>query len=204
MPVKRGSSSRGLVRFAAVILALALAAWLFSSQILFAIGSLLVNAGPPVKADAVVVIGGDWKGNRILKGSELVREGYAPRLFASGSGGMYGYLEADLAIQYAVSKGYPRQTMTALPYPALSTLDEARADIRELRARGIHRYILVTSDFHTARAGRIFRHEGPDLDLHVVAAPDPDWNGGSWWMSREGRKLLFFEFTKTVAEFFGL
>ena len=67
--------------------------------------------------------------------------------------------------------GYDERYFVRLRYPALSTKDEARAVIPELRRRHVKRYILVTSEFHTERAGRIFRAAGPDLELHVVASP---------------------------------
>jgi uncharacterized SAM-binding protein YcdF (DUF218 family) len=191
-------------RASLVLVILCLAAFVFSHQILFALGTLLVNDQPPAKADMIVVIGGDWRGNRILKAAELVRQGYAPTVLVSGSGSMYGFFESDLAVNFAVAKGYPRETFVASQYPALNTLDEAQSDIRELRARGIRRYILVTSDYHTARAGRIFRREGRDLDVRVISAPDPYWANGEWWKDREGQKLWFNEFIKTIANFLGI
>jgi uncharacterized SAM-binding protein YcdF (DUF218 family) len=65
---------------------------------------------------------------------------------------------------------------------------------------GVHKYLLVTSDFHTARASRIFRREGPRLELHAISAADPDWQNGQWWKNREGRKIWFSEAVKTIAE----
>ena len=195
---------RGLALFGLIAFVLSVAAFVFSNQILLGLGAILVNAGPPEKADIVVVLGGDWMGNRILKGAELARAGYVPLVLASGIGGLYGHHESDLAIDFAVSKGYPRDEFVALHYPALSTLDEARAVVRELHARGVHRYLLVTSEFHSARAGRIFRREARDMDLHVVAAATPVWGNGAWWKDREGRKIWLNEFMKTMADFLGI
>lgn len=165
------------------------------------LGAILVNSGPPQKADIVVVIGGDLFGNRILKAAELVREGYAPKALVSGAGTIYGRHESDLAIDFAVAHGYPRDEFIPFRYPALSTKDEAIADIAEMRKLGVHKYLLVTSVWHTARAGRIFRREGPGLEEHTVAAPDPEWHDGKWWEDREGRKLWFMEAVKTVADY---
>jgi uncharacterized SAM-binding protein YcdF (DUF218 family) len=81
-------------------------------------------------------------------------------------------------------------------------VDEARADIQQLRALGVHKYILVTSPYHTARAARIFRREGVGLEMHTVSAPDPYWRNGEWWKTREGRKLWFLESVKTMADWF--
>lgn len=189
-----------VVRFG-ILLFLVLAAVVFHNQLLWAMGAWLVNAEPPRQTGIVVVIGGDYLGDRILKGAELVRGGYAPRLLASGSGTMYGQHEADLAITFAIQRGYPAAQLTAFRYPALSTVDEAQAVIRELRRLGIHKYTVVTTACHTARAGRIFRREAPDLEANIVEAPNRYWDHGYWWKSREGRKLWFFEALKMLADY---
>jgi len=198
------SRKRLLSLFLVAFVCAAVAVFAFSGSILFWLGSILVNAGPPQKADIIVVIGGDFKGNRITKGAELVRQGYAPKALVSGSGGMYGALESDLEIGYAVSHGYPRSEFIAVQFPALSTVEEARIVIAKLRQLGVHKYLLVTSDFHTARAGRVFRRQGRDLEEHTVAAPDPYWNNGRWWTTREGRKLWIYEALKTVTDPLGI
>jgi uncharacterized SAM-binding protein YcdF (DUF218 family) len=152
----------------------------------------------------VVVIGGDPRGSRILKAAELVREGYAPAVLVSGVGDYYGRYECDLAIDLAVRRGYPRQMFVPFYYPAVSTTDEARADIAELRRRGIRNYLLVTSVYHSARARRVFRREGKDLEMHSVSAPDKYWVNGEWWKNREGRKLWLNEILKTGADYLGI
>ena len=196
---------RSKTRISLLALAILLAAGVLArSHWLPALGYALVHNEGPAKADLVVVLGGDYYGLRILKGAELVSAGYVPRVLVSGVGGLYGHHESDLAIDFAASKGYPRDEFVALQYPALSTLDEARAVIRELHSRGVHRYLLVTSEFHTARAGRIFRREARDMDVHVVAAATPVWGNGAWWKDREGRKIWLNEFMKTVADFLGI
>ena len=47
-------------------------------------GEFLVHTDPIMKADAVLVLAGDWNGDRILKGGELVKQGYAPVVLVSG------------------------------------------------------------------------------------------------------------------------
>jgi uncharacterized SAM-binding protein YcdF (DUF218 family) len=195
------SASRGrrLVFFGLVaVLLLAV----FHQQILYSLGAMLVSAGPPQKADMVVVLGGDWKGTRILKAAELVREGYAQTALVSGSAHVYGRFESDLAIDFAVAKGFPREGFIPAYQANLNTVQEARNDLRVARARGVHRILLVTSEFHTGRAGRIFRREGRDMEIAVVAADTPEWHHGRWWTDREGQKIWLSEFAKTIADFF--
>jgi uncharacterized SAM-binding protein YcdF (DUF218 family) len=193
--------SRILLPLVFVVVALALLI-VFHNSILWSFGALLEKNEAPRKSGMVVVIGGDYRGNRILKAAELVQKGYAPRVLVSGTEGMYGAHESDLEIDFAVRHGFPRDEFIAFHYPALSTVDEAQADIGELRRLGVHSYLLVTSPYHTARARRIFAREGKDLDVHSISAPDLYWQNGEWWRSREGRKLWFTEALKTVADFF--
>lgn len=185
----------------ALVCAIALI-YAFSDRILWSLGAMLDGGQAPQKSDMIVVIGGDARGGRILKADELVREGYAPKVLVSGPEQMYGYHESDLEINFAVQHNCPRDEFIAFRYPALNTVDEARADIGELRKLGVHRYILVTSAYHTARAGRIFRREGAGLEMRVVSAPDRYWENGEWWKNREGRKIWFYEFVKTIADYF--
>ena len=67
----------------------------------------------------------------------------------------------------------PRESyFLAFPNHSLSTREEAEAIVPELAAWGSTRVLLVTSDFHTHRAGGIYRALAPDLRCVVVAAPD--------------------------------
>ena len=197
---------RRLAIFGVAALCTALLLVVFSDRMLWSLGAILDSSEPPQKADMIVVIGGDARGNRILKAAELVREGYGPKVLVSGQGALYGRHESDMAIDFAVAHNYPRDEFIPLRYPALSTVDEAAADIRQLRELGVHKYILVTSPYHTARAARVFRREsrreGAGLEVRTVSAPDPYWQNGEWWKTREGRKLWFMESVKTLADWF--
>ena len=142
---------------------------------------------------------GDARGNRILKGAELVREGYAPRAVISGPWGAYGNYECDLAIAFAVRAGYPQSYFVRFPNEARSTREEAAAAALKLRGMGARRVLLVTSVYHTRRAGALFRAAAPDLTFFVVAAPDADFAPESWWRNREARKIFLIEWLKTGA-----
>ena len=197
-------SNRRIFLSGIVIVCLAAAVYLFRDSILYSLGAVLVNAGPPRKADIAIVLAGDAKGNRILAAARLCKEGYVPKVLVSGPGGLYGYWESDLAIAYAVKHGYPAEDFISFHHNGPSTLAEAKLVIPELRRRGVHTYLLVTSEYHTARASRIFRRVGPDLEEHPVAADEPAWENGYWWRNREGRKLWIYEAMKTVGDALGI
>ncbi len=167
-------------------------------------GSMLVDSESPRKADIVLVLAGDTSGHRAAKGAELVRAGYAPKLFLSNGLRFYGLSESDAAANYVVGLGVPREQVVCLHESPQSTQAEARMDLRVLREMGVHSMLLVTSPSHTARATRIFRRLAPDMEIHPVAAEDPLWCGGFWWTERECRKTWFMEEVKTVTRPFGI
>ena len=173
--------------------------FLFRAPILTSLARHLDQSGPPQPADAVFVLAGDANGNRILKGAELVREGFAPRVIVSGPEGNYGYYECDLAIPFAVRAGYPESYFVRFPNHALSTEQEAAAAAVEMHSLGVRRVLLVTSLYHTRRAGADFRAAAPDVTFFVVAAPDKYFTADGWWRNREARKTFLIEWLKTGA-----
>ena len=189
------------------LLALALVAAVTHSLWLPALGGALIRDDGPAKADIAVVLGGDQWGNRILRGAEMVREGYVPLVLVSGPP-FYGTSESDLAIAFAVRHGNPPQWFVSFPIHALSTQEEAATILAELMRRNVHSFLLVTSDYHTARARRIYRaairRSGVPLEMRVVSAPDRYFRRDSWWKDREGRKTAFYEWIKTLATAAGI
>jgi uncharacterized SAM-binding protein YcdF (DUF218 family) len=171
---------------------------------LAALGGYLVRSDPPAHADMIVVLGGDFFGNRILKAGELVRQGFASQALVSGTGDVYGLYEPDLEIAFAVRHGYPKSYFVSFPIEARSTQTEADQVVSELRQRHMRQIDIVTSNYHTRRAGRIFRSKAPDLEIHMIAAPDRDFTPDGWWKTREGQKVFLDEWMKTVARWFGL
>ena len=107
-------------------------------------------------------------------------------------------------MHFAVQRGYPESFFIPFPNSALSTREEGAAIVPELRRRNLHNIDIVTSDYHTRRSGLIYHALAPDLDIHLVAAPDPYFAPGGWWRNREGQKTFVQEWTKTVANWLGL
>lgn len=163
-----------------------------------------MRAEAPVPADIVVVLAGDFSGNRVLLGGDLVRRGLASKALVSGPSGAYGFNESDLAIQFAVHHGYPESYFINLPNHSRSTKSEADDVLGELKKRNARRIDIVTSNFHTRRAGNIYRAKAPDLEIHMVAAPDLYFTPDGWWKDRDARKTFLIEWMKTVATWLGM
>jgi uncharacterized SAM-binding protein YcdF (DUF218 family) len=206
--VRRRLSFKRLITAAALVAVLCLALFLTRTLWLTALGSALVYDQGPAKADIAVVLAGDDWGFRIVKGAEMVRQGYVPAVLVSGPPGFYGFHESDLAIQFAVRKGYPAEWFIPLPHETFSTRDEAGVILTELRRRNIHSFLLVTSNFHTRRATRIYRSAERGMadapSFRTVAATHPFFSPDAWWRNREGRKIFFFEWVKTVTGVLGI
>jgi uncharacterized SAM-binding protein YcdF (DUF218 family) len=192
------------LRWLAVIVLLLLLAAVTSHFWLAALGGYLVRAEPPVHADMIVVLAGDFSGNRILTAGDLVRRGFAPQALISGPSGAYGLHESDLAIQFAVRHGYPESFFIALPNDARSTKAEADDVLAALNRLHARRVDIVTSNYHTRRAGNIYRAKAPGLEIHMVAAPDVNFTPDGWWKDREARKTFLMEWMKTVATWLGM
>ena len=203
MGERRGRFTR-LLLFSAAFLAI-----LYFSRAIWlqALGTALIHDDGPAKADIAVVLAGDYWGVRLTKGAELVQQGYVPQVLVSGPPGFYGINEADAAIQYGVSKGYPAAWFVPLRHQGLSTKEEAEAVFDWLQSHQVRSFLLVTSSYHTARARRIFlaaeRRRGGAPTLRAVASGDRFFSPEHWWQTREGQKIGFMEWSKTIATVFG-
>ncbi len=191
--------------FLIIVAALTLVAIAVTSTLwLAALGRFLVRSDEPFQADFAVVLAGDFYGRRVRAGGDLVRQGYARKALVSGQPFAYDLCECDLAIEYAVRKGYPREYFERFENRARSTTEEVIAFGRELNRRSAKRVLLVTSTFHTRRLGRNIARLTSGFEFRVIPAEDEFFTPDGWWKSREGRKTFAFEALKTVADYMGL
>jgi uncharacterized SAM-binding protein YcdF (DUF218 family) len=186
---------------------LVILARVFSTPLLEAAGRALIEDDGPRKVDAILVLGGDLYGDRTLKGAELGKAGYAPIVLVSGPPRLMGYQSTD-EIQFAEKYGYPASLFRELPLPspdAESTATEAGFLGKYLAAQGIKSILLVTSNYHTRRAAKLWRKENPKLTIAVVPSIDPEhfFTAETWWKTRAGQKMFFLEWTKTISVILG-
>ncbi len=184
--------------------AVAAALAIFHAQWLPLLGQFLVTAEAPRKADAIFVLGGDHFGERIIHAAQLVRQGYAPKVYVSGPAGIFDHYESDLSIEFAQKRGYSDVPFVPLQNECKSTRDEAERYMPEFRSLGFKHVLVVTSNFHTRRAGRIMRTAGAEPAIHMIAAPARDFRPEDWWRRRQDQKTLFMEWSKTFANWIGM
>jgi uncharacterized SAM-binding protein YcdF (DUF218 family) len=167
-------------------------------------GVYLVKTDQLQKADALLVLAGDATGNRIRTAADLALSGLAPIVIVSGPDEQYGFNEADLAIGYAVKRGYPESLFRPFRRKADSTREEAQNFLRDAEMSKIRSLIVVTSDFHTRRAGRVFRSILKNVTIYVAAAPTRKFQPLTWWQQRPSQKVAVEEWAKTFADWLGI
>jgi uncharacterized SAM-binding protein YcdF (DUF218 family) len=155
---------------------------------------------PLGKADALVVLSDDnFYADRATRAAELLREGKAPLIVASGrrlrpNAGIAELMEHDL-----IERGVPKEKILRLPHDADSTKEEAEAVLRLVKEKKWRSVIVVTSNYHTRRARYIFRRVFPQgLEVSVASARDGDFDPEHWWEKRKSTKELTREFAGMV------
>ncbi len=195
---------RGLL-FLILLAAAAVAGYATRLTWLEAMSSLLVVSHTPEPADIVVVLAGGTDGQRLLRAVELVEQGYAPRILVDGAGEFYGLEEAAMAVDFAVKRGASPPILDPFPIEADSTYVVVKTVDQELARRGIHKALVVTSNYHTRRARNLFeRLTSGKVKYLIIAAPAVEFKPDGWWRTREGKKTLVLEYLKTVYSWYEL
>ena len=133
-----------------------------------------------------------------MKGADLGLEHYAPLVMISGTP-YNGRPDGELAIEFLVAKGYPREMFLSFGHNARSTIEEAIALRPELIRRNVKHVILVTSAYHSRRAALVFHLFCPGIQFLSIPAPDDSYHPDVWWKDPSSRHLFFSEWSKVIA-----
>jgi DUF218 domain len=161
-------------------------------------GRLLVRDRPE-KSDAIVVLAGDSQDQRYRRGMELLRSGYGGHLFvdASSDSSFFGHTPAEYAENFLrQDAGDMSGKVSVCPFEEDGTVTETRYVAKCLEPLQARAVLLVTSDWHTARALSIFTKRLPQYHWSVAAAHDDRLFGVRWWQHREWAKTTFLEWLK--------
>jgi uncharacterized SAM-binding protein YcdF (DUF218 family) len=146
-------------------------------------------------ADAIIVLSDDnFYADRVTRAAELMREGQAPVVVASGRrlrpyAGIAELMQHDL-----IERGVPKEKIITFPQDADNTQQEAEALRNLVLEKKWTRVLIVTSNYHTRRARYIFRHVFPQgVEVAVVSARDGDFDPQQWWTKRKSFKELTHE-----------
>ncbi len=162
------------------------------------LATFLIRTDPLDAADVIVVLAGDGSGRRVEEGLRLLQAGLAPRMLVNGSYSLYESSECELGRDFAIARGGSPEAVEAFCMEADSTQEESRIVDQELRSRRVQHAIIVTSDFHTRRASRIFDDwTSGDIRYSFAASSTKDFHPNSWWRTRPGREIVVIEWIKT-------
>jgi uncharacterized SAM-binding protein YcdF (DUF218 family) len=195
-------------RAAAVIAALVLLV-IVGRLIAPLVGRGLIRSDPPARADAIVVLG-SFRMERVAEAGMLFKEGWSTRIVLMRS---FDYVNADLVRRLHVTvppwidlqrdvlvqMGVPAQAILQSDEPMENTKAEARWVANFARRSKWRRVLVVTSPYHTRRAGRYFTAAAGG-SFQVVLHPnrfeiiDPD----HWWRHRLDRNDVLSECLKLV------
>jgi uncharacterized SAM-binding protein YcdF (DUF218 family) len=186
--------------FLIFLLVFAFVLYLVRYPILRFAGNFWVVDESPETSDAIVILSDDDYGAvRASRAADLFKASWAPRIVASGRFLRPYASIAELMQHDLTDRGVPETAVVRLPNRARNTLEEAGAVSTLLSSRGWKKILVVTSNYHTRRARFIYeRVLAPGTQLRVIAAPDPAYDPNSWWRTREGLKMFFYEFIGSI------
>ncbi|MDR7522993.1 MAG: YdcF family protein [Armatimonadota bacterium] len=199
-PMRRGFrlllTVAGVIVLAAVALSGAVALGLHR-PVLTAVGRFLVVEDPLERADAIVVLSGGRRDERVRQGADLYKAGYAPLVVLSGGEQWAGAPIADLLRHQALAHGIPARALR-IESRSTSTAEQARYLRPMLEALGIRRAIVVTSSYHTRRTRYLFRKAfaGSSVEVRIYPVQRDLFDPGQWWRRAQDTESVVLEYIK--------
>jgi hypothetical protein len=169
---------------------------------------LLISEDPlPQHAAGAVVLQGSFLGERVrLAGAvALLQQGTTDRVLLSVPRESYWGQPISPMVENFIANTYGQEVANRVDFCESaadidSTADEAQTLAECIRERGWRSVVLVTSEYHTRRAGIIWRktvrQQHLDIQLWVHGVTDPEFRSAGWWYERRSAKTWLLEFTK--------
>lgn len=137
-------------------------------------GQLLIAEDNAQPSDAIIVIGGDHKPERVKRAVELYQQGYAPKVIISAGTmvleGNEQVVEAEVMRRQALALGLFEKDIV-IEDKSKSTFENAHYSKIVCHQYTIRSVLLVTSLLHSRRAKKIFEDVlGPEIVVRVQPA----------------------------------
>jgi uncharacterized SAM-binding protein YcdF (DUF218 family) len=196
-----------------VLLLLAGAVVLVSLFILIFGDQFLISPRPPIGAvDGAIVLQGSFEGERVrIAGAlGLLQRGIAPRVLISvPNQSFWGEPIPPVARAY-LERTYGHDLASHVDFcetdgDTNSTASEMQALTPCILQHHWQSIVVVTSNYHTRRAGMIWNRlarQDHATRVWVAGVDDPEFQT-PWWRHRLSAKIFFMEFTKLVWTSFG-
>jgi len=193
-PSEHGGIFASLVALVFVVVLCLVVYWARHPIMRYAAESWVVD-GPAEHSDAIILLGDDnFYADRATRAAELIRQGAAPVIVASGrrfrpSAGVAELLEHDL-----LERGVPKEKIIRFAHDSDSTLEEANALAQFSAEHRFRSVIVVTSNYHTRRVRYVFgKVFPPNISVTVASARDGDFDPDRWWERRKSQRLFLGE-----------
>lgn len=161
----------------------------------------LFRVDNPAPSDVIVMLLGGTP-HRAEKAAQLYKSGIAPKIILCRErpDPVFQQDASVLIKDYLARLGVPSQAVEILPVEVTSTKDEAERVLAYLNQHPARRITVVTTAFHTARAGWIFRKilKSNSVDVRTAAAKDPSFDESNWYRTEDGLIFYFNELIKTI------
>jgi hypothetical protein len=198
-----------------VVVVICVAFILLSVGLMFGIRSTLVAADPPPgHVDAAVVLNGSMIGQRarLQGGMSLLQQQEVNQLLVSIPDLSNWDEPVKPAARQYLERKYGDEAVARVNFcetgPEVnSTAQEANVLLSCIREHHWHSVAIVTSDYHTRRAGIIWRKmvrkQDPQLQISMFAVEDPEFGSCRWWRQRLFAKTCLLESAKLAYVLFG-
>jgi len=188
--------------------------WLLAAAIVVVVclllwgGDLLIASdSPPDRVDAAIVLQGSIAAEkaRIAGAMDLLRRGVAGRALLSVPKESYWGESIPPVARAYLERTYGSDLAARVDFCEMggdvdSTVQEAAAVIPCIQERHWQAIAIVTSYYHTRRAGilwrRVLRRE-PNIHLWIDGVADPEFQQ-PWWRRRQSAKIWLMETTKLI------
>jgi uncharacterized SAM-binding protein YcdF (DUF218 family) len=172
--------------------------------------SLVVEADVAQPEAIVVLSGASDYVERARAAAGLFAAGRAPKIILTNDGEQGGWSSAEqrnplfseLAAAELARAGVPAERIEVVEQVVSNTYDEARAVRDYAAARNLRSLLVVTSAYHSRRAGwtwrRVFSGSGVDIGMTTAplegASPAPSL----WWLRARGWRAVAGEYPKLI------
>jgi uncharacterized SAM-binding protein YcdF (DUF218 family) len=177
----------------------------FRTPILLSFSNHLIQQDEPQKVEAMVVL----SGNAFERGYEaydLFMKGYAPKIICPGGNLQPDFLvlndsvyESDLT-KKSILRQHVADSIVITLHQGASTAEEAVAVLKYCKENHIKKIMVVTTLFHTRRAGHVYHKLFDKEGIQVImrGAHCYMYDENHWWQNEYGMIGLNNEYMKTL------
>lgn len=168
------------------------------------LGQWLVVQDKPTPCDYMLVLGGDAEVRPVVA-AWAYREGLSKKVLYSQPSDRFepevpfDPTERELIPLILQKAGVAPSDIVPLPGEVDGTLGEGERLADFLRASGGKSVLVVTTNWHTRRAGWILQKKIGNLArIHMLPAPSPGFDPAQWWKSPGGLEMVLAEYLKII------